>query len=70
MVCRRPRKKVTKTRIKATVLSNLAPLSKAEISKIFLDASLTAMKAELCALLKGSTIQRTESGRVSNSSKA
>lgn len=51
-------------------MNSLAPLSKAEISKIFLDASLTAMKAELCALLKGSTIQRTEAGRVSNSSKA
>ena len=70
MVCRRPRKKVTKTCIEATGLNSLAPLSKAEISKIFLDASLTTMKAELCALLKGSTIQRIEAGRVSNSSKA
>ena len=64
MVCRRPRKKVTKTCIKATVLSNLASLSKAEISKFLLDASLTTMKAELCALLKDSTIQQIEAGRV------
>ena len=70
MVCRRPRKKVTKTCIKATVLSNLAPLSKAEICKILPDVSPTTVEAVLGAMVKDSTIQRIGSGRASKYLKA
>lgn len=45
-------------------------LSKTEISQILLDVSLTTVKAEPGALVEGGTIQRIETGRVSNSSKA
>ena len=70
MVCRRPRKKVTKTCIKATVLSNLAPLSKAEICKILPDVSPTTVEAVLGVMVKDSTIQRIGAGRASKYLKA
>lgn len=70
MVCRRPRKKVTKTCIKATVLSNLAPLSKADICKILPDVSPTTVEAVLGAMVKDSTIQRIGAGRASKYLKA
>lgn len=70
MVCRRPRKKVTKTCIKATVLSNLAPLSKAESCKILPDVSPTTVEAVLGAMVKDSTIQRIGAGRASKYLKA
>ena len=70
MVCRRPQKKVTKTCIKATVLSNQAPLSKAEICKILPDVSPTTVEAVLGAMVKDSTIQRIGAGRASKYLKA
>ena len=46
------------------VLNNLTPLSKAEISPILLDISLTTVNAELGAMVKDGTIQRIDAGRV------
>lgn len=62
--------KITKICVKATVLYNLTSLSKAEISKILLEVSLTTVKAEMGALIKGGAIQRIETGRVSKYLKA
>ena len=59
--------KITQICVKATVLYNLTSLSKAEISKILLEVSLTTVKAEMGALIKGGSIQRIETGRVSKS---
>ena len=70
MVCRRPREKVTKTCIEATVLNSLTPLSKAEICKILPDVSPTTVEAVLGAMVKDSTIQRIGSGRASKYLKA
>ena len=67
MVCRRPREKVTKTCIEATVLNSLTPLSKAEICKIL---SPTTVEAVLGAMVKDSTIQRIGAGRASKYLKA
>lgn len=70
MVCRRLRKKVTKTCIEATVLNSLTPLSKAEICKILPDVSPTTVEAVLGAMVKDSTIQRIGAGRASKYLKA
>lgn len=59
-------KKVTKkSRIEATVLNTLAPISKAEICKILPDVSPTTIEAVLAVMIKSGQIERIGSGRAS-----
>ena len=57
-------KKINKrTRIEATVLNSLTPLSKAEICKILPDVSPTTVEVVLGAMLKEGRIRRVGQGR-------
>ena len=64
-------KKITKkTRIEATVLNSLTPLSKAEICKILPDVSPTTVEAVLGSMVKEGLIKRIGAGRASRYAKA
>ena len=59
-------KKITKTsRIEATVLNSLLPISKAEICRILPDVSPTTVEAVLGGMVKDGRIEKTGSGRAS-----
>ena len=59
-------KKVTKkARIEATVLSSLAPISKAEICKILPDVSPTTVEAVLGEMVRAGAVKRIGAGRAS-----
>lgn len=57
------RKVSKKTRIEATVLNSLVPVSKAEISKILPDVSPTTIEAVLGAMLKDGQVRKLGQGR-------
>ena len=59
-----------KTRIEATILNSLTPLSKAQICNILPDVSPTTVEAVLGAMVKDGTIKRIGSGRASKYLKA
>ena len=64
-------KKITKkSRIEATVLNSLTPLSKAEICQILPDVSPTTVEAVLGAMVKDGSIKRIGSARASRYIKA
>ena len=59
-------KKVTKkTRIEATVLNSLTPISKAEICKILPDVSPTTVEAVLGEMVRAGAVKRIGAGRAS-----
>ena len=63
--------KITKkTRIEATVLNSLTPLSKAEICKILPDVSPTTVEAVLGSMVKSGTVKRLGLGRATRYIKA
>ncbi|MBR7178606.1 MAG: Fic family protein [Oscillospiraceae bacterium] len=57
------RKVSKKTRIEATVLNSLVPVSKADISKILPDVSPTTIEAVLGAMLRDGTARKLGQGR-------
>lgn len=64
-------KKITKkSRVEATVLNSLTPISKAEICKILPDVSPTTVEAVLGAMVKNGTVKRIGSSRSSRYIKA
>lgn len=59
-------KKITKSsRVEATILNSLTPLSKAEICKILPDVSPTTVEAVLGSMVKNGAIKRIGAGRAS-----
>ena len=59
-------KKVTKkTRIEATVLNSLTPISKAEICRILPDVSPTTVEAVLGEMVRAGAAKRIGTGRAS-----
>lgn len=59
-------KRVTKqSRVEATVLNSLTPISKAEICKILPDISPTTVEAALGAMVKSGIVKRVGAGRAS-----
>lgn len=59
-------KKVTKkTRIEATVLNSLTPISKAEICEILPDVSPTTVEAVLGEMVRAGAAKRIGAGRAS-----
>ena len=64
-------KKITKkSRIEATVLNSLTPVSKAEICDILPDVSPTTVEAVLDEMVRDGTVRRTGSGRATRYIKA
>ena len=64
-------KKITKkTRVEATVLNSLTPLSKADICKILPDVSPTTIEAVLGVMVKTGSVKRIGAGRTSRYIKA
>ena len=64
-------KKITKkSRIEATVLNSLTPVSKAEICDILPDVSPTTVEAVLGEMVRDGTVRRTGSGRATRYIKA
>ena len=58
------RKKITKkSRVEATVLNSLTPISKSEICKILPDVSPTTVKAVLGQMVKSGSIKKIGDGR-------
>ena len=64
-------KKISKTsRIEATVLNSLVPISKAEICKILPDVSPTTVEAVLSNMVKGGQIRKVGQSRTTKYVKA